>query len=148
MYSPSVGRFLQPDAIGYAGGMNLYAYVAGDPINLNDPFGYDCNTGSWVDCPPTRPDFLPFPSRFSPISDYDIWLADQRGGFVVGEQVIEVHQLDRKDLCEKLGNALSEKVDKETIKAALPDKSVWKQLDHGIYGYFKRLGWGQPCGGT
>jgi len=39
MYSAKVGRFLQPDAIGYAGGMNLYAYVGGDPVNHTDPLG-------------------------------------------------------------------------------------------------------------
>ncbi len=45
MYSPKVGRFLQPDGIGYAGGMNLYAYVDGDPVNLVDPTGHGPEDG-------------------------------------------------------------------------------------------------------
>lgn len=39
VYDPSVGRFLQVDPIGYAGGLNLYAYVANDPSNSTDPLG-------------------------------------------------------------------------------------------------------------
>ncbi len=38
-YSPTWGRFLQPDPIGYAGGTNLYAYVRNDPLNMTDPLG-------------------------------------------------------------------------------------------------------------
>ena len=37
MYSPTLGRFMQPDPIGYGDGLNIYNYVGGDPVNRSDP---------------------------------------------------------------------------------------------------------------
>ena len=41
VYSPTLGRFLQTDPIGYADGLNWYAYTHGDPVNGTDPMGLD-----------------------------------------------------------------------------------------------------------
>ena len=39
-YSPSLGRFLQPDPIGHAGdGYNIYRYCGNNPVNATDPTG-------------------------------------------------------------------------------------------------------------
>ncbi|RJP74812.1 MAG: RHS repeat-associated core domain-containing protein [Desulfobacteraceae bacterium] len=40
-YDPSVGRYLTPDPIGLAGGINLYAYALNNPTNLIDFYGLD-----------------------------------------------------------------------------------------------------------
>ncbi|MGH7717997.1 MAG: RHS repeat-associated core domain-containing protein [Gemmatimonadaceae bacterium] len=39
VYDPQSGRFTQEDPIGLAGGINLYGFAGGDPVNYSDPFG-------------------------------------------------------------------------------------------------------------
>ena len=38
-YDPQSGQFTQQDPIGIAGGLNLYGFAGGDPVNNADPFG-------------------------------------------------------------------------------------------------------------
>jgi RHS repeat-associated protein len=44
-YDPAIGRFISPDPIGYAGGLNLYGYAENDGVNLVDPDGLG---GLWI----------------------------------------------------------------------------------------------------
>jgi RHS repeat-associated protein len=61
-YSPSLGRFLQRDPLGYIDGPNLYEYARSMPTVLTDPMGLIGCNGCSCDC-----------SRLDPVTAQAFW---------------------------------------------------------------------------
>lgn len=69
-YDPLTGQFTQPDPIGLAGGLNLYGYAGGDPINFSDPFGLCPENETGRKC--TFRDILKFSVSFGGQAGYTV----------------------------------------------------------------------------
>lgn len=53
-YDPNIGRYVESDPIGLAGGLNTYLYVAADPLFWIDPRGLNVYGSGGVICPNPR----------------------------------------------------------------------------------------------
>ena len=55
-FDQSIGRFISEDPVGFKGGINFYAYVLNNPINLSDPTGLKGCKGDCTKAPPLPSD--------------------------------------------------------------------------------------------
>lgn len=80
-YSPSLGRFMQTDPIGYGDGLNWYNFVHVDPVNGSDPTGLDdCNDGSGEICVTHKPPKMSGGDRTFPIGGTNVPLPNPGSG--------------------------------------------------------------------
>ncbi|EAM8905787.1 hypothetical protein CBJ65_21770, partial [Salmonella enterica subsp. enterica serovar Agama] len=68
-YQPELGRYITPDPVKLAGGLNQYAYVGGNPVSWVDPEGLfqQSGTGFGNATPPS--DAVPLPMASSSMED-------------------------------------------------------------------------------
>jgi RHS repeat-associated protein len=58
-YDPRLGRYIESDPVGLAGGINTYAYAGSNPLARIDPLGLTGTIGGMIGkllCPPDPPD--------------------------------------------------------------------------------------------
>ncbi|MGH9930846.1 MAG: RHS repeat-associated core domain-containing protein, partial [Pyrinomonadaceae bacterium] len=87
-YDSDLGRFISEDPIGFAGGINLYAYVANDPIRFTDPSGHqirsDRNWNEGDENPITHKtlhsDFKQLAGMGCALDGFNPWLSAEAGG--------------------------------------------------------------------
>ena len=138
-YNPFTGRFLQTDPVGYAAGMNLYAYCRNNPVGLTDPFGRDpCDPcGPNDPCGPGDPCAakavgVPGYSHKGPHSDM-VDLAVEDAKTFVDDAIKRLERWNSKDVAEFVAvfgtasfrNQVLEEF--RAIKKALNHKISWKE---------------------
>ena len=84
VYSVALGRFLQPDPAGFADGLNLYAYVANDPMNFIDPMGLGSALKVLPQIALGRDGFFTGVGRGLLQSGYDLFIANDAGPYMTG----------------------------------------------------------------
>lgn len=153
-YDASIGRYVQSDPIGLAGGLNTYAYAAGNPLSHIDPLGLkDCKCLS-ASISDTR-EQLPDKGILNQI-------ADGAGGFIdgiawggtaiasqlgmLGEGLFREAGTTNAALIAAGGRIVSNPGPSATIAAAASSKYPFQVLSRGASAGAVTKGFGLPAG--
>lgn|GEM_PF-3355954 len=133
-YDPQTGRYITPDPIGLAGGLNPYVYVGGNPVNAVDPFGLtriDVEIATWL-ASATQTD-LNYPEQIL-VTDLSEYGSDVVGATRPG---VSIRVDDRYDqpLSENQANDLLDTVIHESVHYTYPKNDFEHQLDFNGRGF-------------
>jgi RHS repeat-associated protein len=143
-YSPRLGRFLQPDPIGYTGhAQNLYTYVGNSPLRYVDPWGLQAYSGSiqhsdpFTDAMNSEKNLFPAPNKHN------------RKDVINGlDKAAEIAN-QMKDYMQMWKQALEDLPPKfipqeqQTVTYGMyqpPDYVIWETFCYGIDGTYQGIG--------
>ncbi len=121
-YDPQAGRFINRDPAGITGGLNLYAYVADNPVNLVDPFGFQSAGGG-----------QPYGSQFA--QDVGNKVVKEMGEKVIKKQ-LKLDTYKPKDMKEqeRLQKMAAERCNDSVNPFGGVQKSLWQRAIDALFG--------------
>jgi len=122
-YNPGTGRFLTPDPIKLAGGLNSYQYVP-NPTGWVEPLGLSSNN-----CPPKRVDISDYQTRKELRSD--VYNAQRPGGFHKTKHLNAKSADQAREL--SLGNG---------SRGGQPEASYLPDIANNVKGFEKQAAYG------